>query len=65
MAVDKWVQNGWLFEHDEERESYGRPAFVLPLMAVLQEHKESMPVQKYYSALNVHILCKPGTDSPV
>ena len=34
-AVDEWVENGWLVDHDTDQ--HGAPACVLPLMAVLKE----------------------------
>ena len=66
-AVDEWVENGWLVDHDTDK--HGAPACILPLMAVLQEHKlnQSMPVRPVlnYRRLNEHIVCHPGADSPV
>ena len=64
-AADERVQNGWLVDHDDDK--HGAPACVLPLMAVLQEHKQSTPVRPVLDCcrLNEHIVCHPGADSPV
>ena len=64
-AVDEWVENSWLVDHDTDK--HGAPACVLPLIAVLQEHKQSTPVRPVldYRCLNEHIVCPLGADSPV
>eukprot|EP00117_Sycon_ciliatum_P011312 scpid18689/ scgid1770/ Gag-Pol polyprotein; Matrix protein p10; p20; Capsid protein p25; Nucleocapsid protein p14; Protease p15; Reverse transcriptase/ribonuclease H p90; Integrase p46 len=64
-AVDEWVANGWLIEHNPE--VHGKPACVLPLMAVEQEHKLSTPVRPVldYRHLNRQLVSHPGNDSPV
>ncbi|XP_065195653.1 uncharacterized protein LOC135827058 [Sycon ciliatum] len=64
-AVDEWIERGWLVKHDAE--THGRPACVLPLMAVSQPHKTSTPVRPVldYRHLNKLLVSHPGTKSPV
>ena len=64
-VVDEWVANGWLIEHNPE--VHGKPACVLPLMAVEQEHKLSTPVRPVldYRHLNRQLVSHPGNDSSV
>ena len=64
-AVDEWVSNGWLVEYDQQL--YGKPACVLPLMAVVQEHKATTPVRPVldYRKLNELVASNPGLQSPV
>ena len=65
LAVDEWVNDDWLVEHDED--VHGKPLGVLPLIAVMQEHKPSTPVRPVldYRELNNRLLCNPGMDTPV
>ena len=62
--VEGWMSNGWLVKHDSE--VHGEPGAVLPLLAVVQEHKASTPVRPCldYRAINNLILSSPGADSP-
>eukprot|EP00117_Sycon_ciliatum_P015220 scpid31464/ scgid0234/ Protein NYNRIN; NYN domain and retroviral integrase catalytic domain-containing protein; Pol-like protein len=62
--VQMWRENGWLVPYD--REAFGEPACVLPLMAVDQAHKASTPVRPCldYRALNECLVSHPGLDAP-
>ena len=46
---------------DYDTDEHGVAACILPLMAVLQEHKEATPVRPVldYRSLNEHIVCHP------
>ena len=63
--VDSWVEKGWLIPHDAD--VHGEPAAVLPLLAVVQEHKATTPVRPCldYRALNSLLVSSPGAESPV
>ena len=63
--VDKWVDEGWLVPHDED--VHRPPAGVLPVIAQVEEHKASMPVQPCldYRCLNDLLTSQPGRSAPV
>ena len=63
--VDKWVDESWLVPHDED--VHGPPGGVLPLIALVQEHKASTPVQPCldYRCLNDILASQPGWSAPV
>ena len=63
--VNGWLENGWLEPYDCEKQ--GEIGAVLPLMAVLQEHKSTTPVRPVldYRELNKRIVSNPGFESPV
>ena len=63
--VDNWVERGWLVPHNPE--VHGKPLLVLPLLAVVQGRKESMPVRLCldYRHLNDLIKSNPGVEPPV
>ena len=65
LSMSGYIENGWLVDHDTDK--HGASDCVLPLMAVLQEHKQSTPVRPVldYRRLNEHMVCHPGADSPV
>ena len=64
-AVNEWIDREWLVEHDPA--VHGEPACILPLMAVMQEHKPTTPVRPVldYRRLNDVIVSNPGVESPV
>ena len=63
--VAKWIEEGWLVPHDPE--VHGEPAAVLPLLAQVQEHKETTPVRPCldYRHLNDQLTSQPGNSAPV
>ena len=63
--VKLWIDNGWLVPRDLSR--HGVPASILPLMAVCQEHKSTMPVRSCldYRHLNDCIVSHPGVGALV
>ena len=63
--VEKWIDSGWLVPHDPK--VHGQPAAVLPLIAQVQEHKETTPVRPVldYRLLNKHLVSTPGRDAVV
>ena len=62
--MEKWIEEGWLVHHDPA--VHGQPAAVLPLLAHVQEHKETTPVRPclYYRCLNDCLSSQPGFDMP-
>ena len=62
--IEKWITEGWLIPHDAKE--HGQPAAVLPLLAQLQEHKQSTPVRPCldYRQLNDRLKCQPGREAP-
>ena len=63
--MEKWIQDGWLEEHDEA--VHGRVQGVIPLMAAFQPNKQRKvrPVMDYGRELNQYISCNPGADVAV
>ena len=63
MVVDQWFENEWLVPHDEGK--HEKPAAVLPLLAQVQEHKETTPVWPCldYRCLNKRPQSEPGLDA--
>ena len=62
--VNMWIAEGWLVPHDSAK--HGKPACVLPLIAQVQEHKQTTPDRPSldYCAQNGHIKSFPGLDAP-
>ena len=58
--VNKWINNGLLVEHDPAM--HGEVATVLPLLAKVQEHKSSTPVQPCLPAAKPTDRITPGAD---
>ena len=53
--VEKWITEGWLIPHDTKER--GQHVAVLPLLAQLQEHKQS-------TQLNDRLKCRPRREAP-
>ena len=51
--LDKWMQEGWLQQYDEEK--LGAPKALIPLMAVVQENKKKVRPVLDFRELNSYI----------
>ena len=62
--IEMWRDNAWLVPYDKE--AFGDPVCVLPLLAVEQAHKASTQVRPCldYRILNDRLLSYPGLDAP-